>query len=176
MPENETLLYDARSASRWRPISEKLDNGLSTNDAFPTIQDNFYGQLLSVWSRWRHRDVDAADLFKAALEDPNRLRDLIRQTNFDPNAQMLRDVARSLENPEMERLIRAFLDAAWESAQAQLRLDCREDSPSPEFMDQIQGMLDRIRRCLLKNLSRFPSRIRREPPPDMGTRLGEKLL
>jgi hypothetical protein len=176
MPENETLLYDARSASRWRPIGESMDNGLPTNDAFPAIQDAFYGLFQSVWGQWRDRGVDAADLFRAALDDPNALRELIRQTNFDPNAQLLRDVALCLEDPDMEGLVGAFLDAAWDSAQAQLQLDCREDTPSPEFTNQIQGMLDRIRRCLLNNLSRFPSRIRREPPPDMGTRLGENLL
>ena len=120
--------------------------------------------------------IDALELFSAALNDPSRLRELIRQANFDRNAQLLRDVAAGLQNADMEGLIGAFIDAAWDSAHSQLHLDCREDTPSPEFMSHIQGMLDRIRQRLLNNLSRFPARIRKEPPPDMDTRLGENLL
>jgi hypothetical protein len=37
MPENETLLPDARNASRWRPIGERMDKGQSPTDAFPDI-------------------------------------------------------------------------------------------------------------------------------------------
>ena len=93
MPENETLLYDARSASRWRRISESMDNGLPTNDAFPAIQDAFYGIFQNVWRQWQVRGVDAADLFQAALNDPNKLHELIRQTNYNQDAQLLDSVS-----------------------------------------------------------------------------------
>jgi hypothetical protein len=43
--------------------------------------------------------------------------------------------------------------------------------------DRIERMLARIHRGLLNNLSRFPSRPRRNgPQPDLDTRLGENLL
>lgn len=176
MPENETLVHDGRTASRWRPLGERMDGGLAPTEAFPAIQDQFYAQLQNVWRQWRARGVDAAELFAAALNDPNRLRELIRQTCYDRNAQLIRDVAAGLQDADMESLVGAFLDAAWDSVQTQLQLDCREDTLSPEFMSQIQGMLDRIKQSLLNNLSRFPSRTRREPPPDLDTRLGENLL
>ncbi len=176
MPENEALLHDGRTASRWRPIGHRLDDGVAPSDAFPAIQEQFYAIFQNVWRQWRSRGVDAADLFQAALADEAALRELIRQTNHDRNAQLLRDVARSLDDPDLEGLIGAFLEAAWDSAHTQLQLDCREDALSPEFMSQVQGMLDRIRQSLLNNLSRFPNRPRREPPPDIGTRLGEDLL
>ena len=46
MPENETLLPDARNASRWRPVGRRMDEGQSPTDAFPEIQDQFYALLL----------------------------------------------------------------------------------------------------------------------------------
>lgn len=176
MPENETLVHDGRTASRWRPIGRRLDEGLPPNDAFPAIQDQFYALFQNVWRQWRASGVDAADLFRAALNDPNALRELIARTHHDRNAQLLRDVAASLQDPDLEGLIGAFLDAAWDSAHTQLQLDCREDTLSPEFTTQVRAMLDRIRQSLLTNPSRFPNRPRREPPPDIGTRLGEDLL
>ncbi len=176
MPENETLLPDTRNASRWRPVGERMDEGQSPTDAFPVIQDQFYALLQNVWRQWRGRGVDPAQLFAAALHDPKAFQELLRQTGFDRNAQLLRDVATGLKDADMESLVRSFIDAAWESVQDQLQLDRREETLSPEFLSRIQGMLDCICRRLLANLSRFPSRPRKEPPPDLDTRLGESLL
>jgi hypothetical protein len=176
MPENEDPEYDMRSASRFVPISTRIDNGLSANDAFPAIQDAFYDLLQSVWRKWKKCKVDVVQLFQAALDEPTSLNFLIKQVRNDVYALQLRTVAKDLESSDMEGLIAAFLDSVWVSAQAQLRLDCREGFQSAEFMDQVQGMLGRIRRCLSKNVSRLPPRIKREPRPDIGTRLSESLL
>ena len=176
MPENETLIHDGRTVSRWRPLADRMDGGMEPIEAFPEIQDQFYASLRNVWRQWRDHGIDANDLFTAALNNPSKLRELIRQAKFDRNAQLLRDVALCLQNADMKSLIGAFLDAAWESVHCQLQLDCREDTLAPEFMSHIRGMLDRICQRLLRNLSRFSCRIRRKPPPDIGTRLGENLL
>ena len=69
MPENETLLPDARNASRWRPVVERMDEGQSPIDAYPVIQHHFYGLLLRVWRQWRTRGVDPAKLFDAVLTE-----------------------------------------------------------------------------------------------------------
>ncbi len=162
MPENETLIHDGRTVSRWRPLRERLDGGLEPTEAFPAIQNEFYAWLQTrlsdlklqpqnVWRQWKGRGVDPADLFAAALNAPNLLGELIRQARFDRNARLLRDVAAGLQDADMEGLIGAFLDAAWDSAHGQLQLDCREDTLSPEFMNRIQGMLGRIRQSLLNN-------------------------
>lgn len=177
MPENETLFHDARSANRWRPVADRMDGGQTPTDAFPDIQNQFYSCLQRIWRQWKDSGVDPSELFEAALNDPGKLAELIRQTHFDSYAQLLRDVAAGLQDATLEGLIRAFLDAAWDAARDELRLDCRDDARSPEFTSQVEAMLDRILRGLLNNPSRFPSRPpRKDPPPDLDTQLGESLL
>jgi hypothetical protein len=177
MPENETLICDSRNASRWRPIAERLECGQPPSELFAEIQDQFYSALRKVWKQWRARGVDAGQLFDAALTDEQLLNDLIKQTWNDPNARLLREVAGELQDANMERLIRGFVDAAWENVEIQLQLDQREEARSLEFIRHVQRMLSRIVGDLLSNPSRFPNRpSRNEPPPDLDTRLREDLL
>lgn len=177
MPENETLVYDTRSASRWRPVAERIDGGQAPADLFPEIEKQFYTSLQKVWRQWRERGVDAAQLFDAALNDPNTLRDLIKKLSFDRNAQLVRDVAADGQDADLEHLIGDFLNAAWGDVETQLGLDRHYETQSLEFIGQIQRMLSRIVRCLSNNPSRIPNRpSRNEPPPDLDTQLGESLL
>ncbi len=67
MPENETLVFDARVASRWRPIGERLDKGESPTELFLEMQNQFYTSLQRAWKQWRGRGVDPDQLFDAAL-------------------------------------------------------------------------------------------------------------
>ena len=177
MPENETLFRGAGGANRWRAASERMDGGQSPIEAFPEIQDQFYSCFRRVWRQWKDCGVAPCQLFDAALNDPAALEDLIRRTRHDGNARLLRDVANGLEAPDLEGLLRAFLDAAWEAPRDELRLDCREDALHTDFVNQVEVMLERMLRGLLHNPSKFPSRpSRKEPPPDLDTRLGESLL
>lgn len=177
MAENETLLYDARSASRWRPIGERIDGGELLADLFPIIQDQFYASLQKVWKQWKNRGVDPEQLFQSALTSPQAMRDFIKQMSFDRDARLLQDVAASIQHPNKERLIFGFLEAAWDGVETQLQLNRRDEALSLEFVAQVQRMLSRIATSLLNNLSRFPNRpSRNEPPPDLETRLGESLL
>lgn len=177
MPENETLVHDTRSASRWRPIRERMDRGQTPTELFPEIQDQFYAYGQKVWKQWKERGVDAAQLFDAARNDPQALRNLIKQASFDRNAQLLGDVAADIQDADMERLIRRFVDAVWEEVECLLQLNRREEAQSLEFIRQSQRMLNRIVSSLLNNPSRFPNRpSRNEPLPDLDTQLGESLL
>jgi hypothetical protein len=177
MPENETLFHDTRSANRWGPVSERMDSGQAPSEAFPEIQDQFFSSLQRVWRQWNDCGVDPAQLLNAALNDPEALVKLVRQARSDSYAQLLRDVSAGLQDATLEELIPAFLHAAWEAVRDHLQLDRREETLSPEFTNQVEGMLDRMLRGLLNNPSRFPSRPpRKEPPPDLDTQLGESLL
>jgi len=177
MPENETLVYDTRSASRWRPIAERLDRGQSPVDLFPEIQDQFYTALQKVLRQWRERGVDAAHLFDAALNDPKALQDLIKKLSFDRNAQLVRDVAACRQDADMAQIISGFLNAAWEVVDTQLGLSRRYESQSLEFIGLVHRMLSRIAGSLIDNPSRMLKRpSRNEPPPDLDTQLEESLL
>ena len=178
MPENETLRYNARNANGWRQIGERMDAGQSPTELFQLIRDEFYRTCQRVWRRWNELGIDPAQLFKAALTNPNALNGLIKQISNDSNARLLRDVAAELRDPNMERLIRSFLEAAWEEVEGpHLNLDGREEPKPLELVRQINLMFGRIVRALAKNQSRFPSRPpRREAPPDLDSRLGESLL
>ena len=177
MPENETLVGDTGGASRWRPVSERMDGGQAPADLFPEIQNQFYTSLQKVWRQWREGGIDPAQLFDAALNDPQALRDLIKKLSFDRNAQLVRDVAAGSQDADMEQLIGDFLNAAWGDVETQLGLDRRYEAQSLEFIGQVQRMLSRITRCLINNPSRIPNRpSRNEPPPDLDTQLGESLL
>lgn len=177
MPENETLTRDSKTASRWQPICYRLDAGLSPAQVFPDIQDQFYACLGRVLRHWRESGVDLGQLIVAALNDPVSMAQLIRQTRFDDYARVLRDVALGLEVATTEGLIRAFLNAVWESVRDYLQLDFREDAQSFEFTDLVNGMLDRMANSLLLDPSRSPRRPpSKEPRPDLDTQLGENLL
>lgn len=176
MPENEILLPNSRSASRWRSICDRRDGGLSPIQAFPEIQRQFYAGFRRAWRQLHHNGVDPGELFAAALSDPARLRRLIRQTRCD-YAQLLGDVAAGLEGATLEELVRVFLEAAWEVACDNLQFNCREEAQSTEFIALADSMLDRMARGLLRNPSRFPNRPpRKDPPLDLDTQLSENLL
>jgi len=178
MPENESLIYDAKTASRWQPLSDRMDGGQMPNDMFGDIQDSFYLLCGKVWRRWKRFGVDPSQLFDAALNDPkNALPDLIKRVSYDGSAQLLRDVAAELPEADMEELMRRFFNAAWEDAEGQLQLNRRDEARSPEFIEQVNEMLNRIVTSLLNNPSRFPNRpSRNEPPPDLDLMLGQNLL
>ncbi len=177
MPENETLLHDPRSASRWSPISARMDSGRSPTDLFPAIEHNFYASLQKAWKQWRKRGIDPGRLFNAAVNDPKTLQSLIKQSSHDRNAQLLRDVAAELREPDMKGLIRGFLNAAWEEVESRLQINRRDNARPLEFISEVHRMLKHITRSLLKDQSRFPKRPPgNEPPPDLDTQLGESLL
>lgn len=177
MPENETLMGDRRSASRWRLVRERLDQGATPLELFPEIEKLFYRSLQKVWECWRTRDVDPARLFNAALDDPSALRVLIKQLSFDPNARLLRDVSIASQCAGIEQLICKYLSAAWGGVETQIGLHCHGESQSVEFTQKVQRMLNRIAQRLIENPSRIPNRPQRdERPPDLDTQLSESLL
>jgi hypothetical protein len=77
MPENETLLNHARSASRRRSLGEGMDGGMAPTEVFPAIQNQLYALFQNVWRQRRARGVDAAP------DGPDSLHELIRQTRND---------------------------------------------------------------------------------------------
>lgn len=177
MPENETLLYDARRANRWQRIGDRMDGGQVPSELFPDIQDQFYAACQKVWKQWKKQGIDAAQLFDAALTDPTALRNLIKQASFDQYARLLGDVAAEIQVADKEPLICGFVNAVWENVEGQLQLDRRDEAQSLEFIGQVHRMLSHIVRGLFDNPSRFPNRpSRNEPPPDLDTQLGESLL
>jgi len=110
MPGNESLIYDAKTASRWQPLSERMDGGQMPDDMFGDIQDSFYLLCGKVWRRWKRFGVDPSQLFDAALNDPkNALPDLIKRVSYDGSAQLLRDVAAELPEADMEELYEALV-------------------------------------------------------------------
>jgi len=133
MPENETLAFDATSANRWGPIRDGLDQGLSIGEVFPDIQDQFYRSCQRVWRQLKNCGVDPGELFEAAVGDPRRLAELIRQTRNDPSARLLRDIATSLPDATRDVLMRRFLLALFDDLRPYLRLDCREDARHPVY-------------------------------------------
>ena len=177
MAENETLIFDAKTASRWQPLSERMDGGQMPNDMFGDIQDSFYRLCGKVWKQWKGFGVDPSQLFDVALNDPNALSHLIKRVSNDRSAQLLRDVAADLPGANMEELMHGFFNAAWEEAEGQLQLNRRDEARSPEFIEQVNQMLNRIVTSLLNNPSRFPNRpSRNEPPPDLDFMVRQNLL
>jgi hypothetical protein len=177
MPENETPSSDGRSANRLRPICERMNRGESPVTQFPNIQDELYTRLQRAWRQWKACSVDPCELFAAATGNQERFDTLIRRTNNNAFAQLLRDVARSLDAPTISELVRAFLSAVWDIARDEMQIDCRDDGQSPEFVEQVDAMLERMARLLLGNLSNFPPRPRRTgPPKDLDSQLGDNLL
>jgi len=176
MPENETLFPDARTASRWQPLRDRIARGESPDAVFPDLQEQFHRALKRVFKLWKDRGVDPKDLFEAAQNDPAVLRDLIGQTWNDEFARLLQDATAGETSPDLEGVLRCFLDSVWEQIRGHLQIDCLDGGVPDSFLNRIDQMLERMIRSLLKNPSRPPRRPTNiKPPPDIDDMLGESL-
>jgi hypothetical protein len=177
MPENETLFPDARTASRWQPLWERIERGESPHEIFPEIRKQFYLALRSAFRRWVKRCVKPSQLFEAA-QNGNLpvLHDLVNQAGND-YARLLRDAISGETKPDLEAVIGFFLNSAWDNARDQLQIDRCEDGVRDAFLKLADQMLEQLTRGLLKNPSRIPRLPpNRKPPPKIDDMLGESLL
>lgn len=177
MAENETLIHEERSASRFHPVTLMLDQGRSLVEVFPEMERGLYAIFKHAWKRWRANGVEPRELFKAALNDPQALQRLIRQSGNDPNARLLADVASDLGFPDLKTLVKGFLNRVWEDVERQVQVNRRHDDRPLDYMLLSQKLIGRIMNKLQKNLSRFPNPpSQKKPPPDLDTQLGQSLL
>jgi hypothetical protein len=177
MPENETLFPDARTASRWQALKERIAGGESPNEIFPDFEEKFYAALRRVFKQWVKRGVDPKQLFEAALDgDRSIVRDLVNQVGNDDYARLLLDATSGKENLNLEEVLRLFLNSTWDYIRDHLQIDCREGGVPDAFLKRVDQMLDRLIRGLLKNPSRVAARPRQmKPPPDIDDTLRESL-
>jgi hypothetical protein len=176
MPENETLSPEARTASRWQPLRDRVAGGESPDQIFPDLQEQFYRSLRRVFKQWKARGVDPKQLLEAAVAGPAALNDLVARTRNDEFARSLQDAIAGEKDRNLEVVIRSFLDSVWEQVRSQLRLDCREDGVPDSFLGRVDQMLERLVRGLLKDPSRVPRRPpQKAPPRDIGEILQESL-
>jgi hypothetical protein len=177
MPENETLFPDARAASRWQPLRERMAKGESPNEIFPDFEEKFYAALRRVFKQWLKRGVDPKQMFEAAMDnDRSVLRDLMNRVWNDDYARLLQDATSGEESLNLEAVLRLFLNSVWDYVRDHLQIDCREGGVPDAFLKRVDQMLDRLIRGLLQNPSRVPRRPRHnKPPPDIDDTLGESL-
>jgi len=177
MPENETLFPDARTASRWQPLKERIAGGESPNEIFSDFEDNFYAALRRVFKQWAKRGVNPKQMFEAALnEDRSVLRDLVNQVWNHDYARLLQYATSGEKSLHLDTVLRLFLNSAWDRIRDLLQIDCREGGVSDAFLKRVDQMLDCLRRGLLKNPSRVPNYPRQNKPrPDIDDALGEPL-
>jgi hypothetical protein len=177
MPENETLFPDARTASRWQPLKDRLARGESPNQIFPELEKQFYLALRRVFKQWKSRGVDPKALIDAAQSDPATLPDLIKRTRNDGYAKLIQEATAGQPNADRKALIQSFLDSVWEHARSQMQIDRLKNGAPEELLRGVQKMLDRLTSKLLKDPSRVPHRPRRrDPPPDIDDMLSQSLL
>ncbi len=176
MPENETLTSDPRTASRWRSLRERLDRGDLPIDLFPEIQREFHNCLRAVYRQWRARGVDPVRLFAAAVADREALLRLVQEARRHDYAQLLRDVAASERDADLGRVVRCWLDLAWDYARTQLQVDRHGGGRHGDFSERAGQMLDHLARGLVENPSRIPRRPSRAKPPVLDELLGLDLL
>jgi hypothetical protein len=176
MPENETPISDPRTASRWRPLRERLDRGDLPIDLFPEIQREFYNCLRAVYRQWRACGVDPARLFAATVADREALHRLVHEARRHDYAQLLRDVVASERNADLGRVIRCWLDLAWDYARTQLQVDRHGEGRHGDFSGRVGRMLDHLACGLVEDPSRIPRRPSRAKPPILDELLGLDLL
>ena len=177
MPENETLFPDARTASRWQPLRERLSRRESPREIFPDIRKQFYLALRSTFKRWEKRGVKPSQLFEAA-QNGNMpvLHNLANQAGSDC-ARLLRDAISGETNPDRETVIRLFLNSCLDNVRDQLQIDLCGDGIPDAFLKFADQMLAQLTGGLLKDSSRIPRLPpTRKPPPDIDDMLGESLL
>jgi hypothetical protein len=177
MPENETLFPDARTASRWQPLRERIERGESPEQIFLDYQDQFYRMLKSVFKQWKDQGVEPEQLFEAALDgDPTVLTDFVNRTGNNEFARLLQDAISGKTDLDRAAVIRLFLNSACDYARDYVRVDCHEDGVTDAFLKGVNKMLDRLICGLRKNPSRVPNRPpQNKPPRDINDALDELL-
>lgn len=179
MAENETITIDGRTASRWRPVRDRISSGESLSDCFADIQDQFYQGLRRACRLMAKRGVPLDCLLTTALERPEDLETLVRQTRNEDYACLLLEVVRNQSFLSLEHLTPAWLSAVLDSVRDSLQLDLNGHSMDTAFNGKIDAMLDRMARLIAQNPSRIPPRPRTaagRPSDDLGTTLGKSLL
>jgi hypothetical protein len=177
MPENETLFPDARTASRWQPLKERIAGGESPNQIFPDFEDEFYSALRRVFKEWAKHGVNPKEMFEAALnKDCSVLRDLVNQVWNHDYARLLQNATSANECPDLESVLRLFINSAWDRVRDLLQIDCREGGIPDAFLKRVDQMLGHLVRGLLGNPSRIPPRPHgHKRPPDLDDTLSESL-
>lgn len=163
MAENETLTIDGATASRWRPVRQRLWAGTPASDCFADIEREFYRGLRSACSIWVRRGVTLEGLLTAALDRSADLEALFILTGHQPYAGVLLEVARSQPFLSLEGLVLAWLGAVWDSIRDQLCLDLAAGSPTAAFAASLRAMLCRLARLIAANPNRVPPRPPRRP-------------
>src|SRR5207248_3543659 len=113
--ENETLTVDGRTASRWEPLRERISSGQSPSDCFADVEREFYFGLRRACRLMARRGVTLECLLTTALENPDALEALVRQTRCQDHASLLLDVVRCQVFLSLEQLVAAWLSAVWDS-------------------------------------------------------------
>lgn len=156
MPEHELLNPDLQTASRWRSLKERLDQGDVLLDLFPEIEKEFYRCLRAVFKQWRDCGADPAQLFAAAVNDRVALARLVQQARRHDYARLLLDVAATERDADLGRVVRSWLDLAWDSARTQLQVDRHGEGRRGAFPERTSRMLDRLSSRITADPSRIP--------------------
>jgi hypothetical protein len=125
------------------------------------------------------RGVTLERLLTTAIDSPNDLEALVRQTRHQHHASLLLDVVRGQTFLSLEQLVAAWLSAVWDLIRDLLQLDLNGHAHDSSFETRIRAMLDRLARLIARNPSRIPSRPRRssdKPPDDLDDTLGRSIL
>jgi hypothetical protein len=173
MPENETL-SETRNATRWKSLRERFADGESPRMVFPDFQNEFYRALKSLYAQLKRNGVDPKAMFEA-VGDPARLQQLARQARYCDFARILLDISAEGKS-DLKIVIPSFVDSMWEQVRSRLRLDCLENSPSQDFLNRVEKMLDKVTESLLNDPSKAPRRPPNPRPPTLDEQLGESLL
>jgi len=126
MPENESLIYDAKTASRWQPLSDRMDGGQMPNDMFGDIQDSFYFKkqervlLVSVPSTWRRKferggnqsnriatsilSHDTGNIFEYYPDTIKKIRNTVSQTKTKNRAERLKNLTGAFVVQDSEKV------------------------------------------------------------------------
>lgn len=179
MAENETLTVDSRTASRWEPLRERISSGHSPSGCFADVEREFYTGLRRACHVMAKRGVTLECLLTTALENPDALEALVRQTCNQDHASHLLDVIRCQAFLSLEQLVAAWLSAVWDSIRDLLQLDLNGHAHDSSFDARIRAMVDRLARLIARNPSRIPNRPRRSddrPPDDLDDTLGRSIL
>jgi hypothetical protein len=145
-------------------------------DLFPEIEREFYGCVQAVLKQWRSCGVAPAELFAAAVNDHEALPRLVQKVRHHEYARLLIDVVAAERGADLDRVIRCWISAAWESARAQIQVDRHEASRQDDFEGRVERMLDRLTRQVAEDPSQSPRRPPRDKPLDLDDLLDLDLL
>jgi hypothetical protein len=160
MAENESLDLDSAYAKRWETACTSFQNGEPCGQVAPKVSKALYEGLRKARTQFREHGLTLADMLNAR-DSPQRLHQLVRQTEGHQYAQLFESAAHA-SGPTAEDCLRGWLEAILDKVSDQFCLRATETDDSRTFFD-LKEHMDEVREAIAPDVDHIITNLANNP-------------